>query len=567
MNHKACLLFALAVTLLAACTAAPEIQGSYDPAALKFDGEQAFAIEKDFVARFPNRASGYANNRLAAGWIEERLTAAGWNCAIDEWEITNYSQPVALNNVVCKLPGADSREILVIAHLDQAMTTIEGADNDAAGIAILLHLGEIFAREGGLPYSLAFVATDAEEYGMIGSRRYVTTHPDPNRIIAGFSLDNVGRSYYDGVKIEQIGQYRGFGALWLALAAKEAARHAGAWEVYTPSLVDQITGQMAPISMMDQGPLVAAGIPALGMAGREPPETAAEHFRLWHSPDDTLAVQSAAVVGEIGRVAEALLRQLLSMKGFPQEKGPYLYLPASRQVLRGWPLSLIFAAFVALFFAGSLLTARRPLAEKPGQWRTALPHFLGLWLPLIAYLLLLYLFVEAGWLLKFDQYPATSKDPYLTHPNWLIFGLSLAGLAVLLYLGRLAVRRLAGSMPQPQPGAIKSLALLVIGLAATYILVFNPFSLLFIVPLLFWFLITGRKGAGRLLDILFFLLGGLMLYALIYMFGFQVLHYNLGFLWMLLNMIATGTFSFLTMAVIAAMLASGLAMIVAPPKT
>jgi Zn-dependent M28 family amino/carboxypeptidase len=99
-------------------------------------------------------------------------------------------------------------EILVIAHHDQAMTTIQGADNDAAGIAILMHLGEIFSKEKPLPYTLVFVATDAEEYGMIGTGRYIETHPDPKNIIAGFSMDNVGRYYYDGVKMEQVGQYR-----------------------------------------------------------------------------------------------------------------------------------------------------------------------------------------------------------------------------------------------------------------------------------------------------------------------------------------------------------------------
>ena len=113
---------------------------------------------------------------------------------------------------------------------------------------------------------------------------------------------------------------------------------------------------------------------------------------------------------------------------------------------------------------------------------------------------------------------------------------------------------------------IKSFALFVIGLAAVYILALNPFSLLFIVPLLFWFLITGRKGLGRILDIVLFSLGGLMLYALIYMFGFLILHYNLAFLWMLLNMIADRMVSFPTMVVIAALFAAGLSIVVGMPK-
>ncbi len=565
MNAKS-MIFSIAILLLTACSGAPEIQASFDPADLKFDGEAAFAIETGLVTRFPDRASGHPNNKLAAEWVQARMSTAGWDCSIDQWEIVNYSQPTPLNNVVCRLSGDSAREILVIAHLDQAMTTVQGADNDAAGIAILMHVGEIFAKEKPLPYTLVFVATDAEEYGMIGSRRFIKNYPDPKNIIAGFSIDNVGRTYYDGVKIEQIGQYRNFGSLWLALALKEAASHSGLWPVVIPGVVDQMVGQMAPISFMDQGPIVAAGIPALGIAGREPPEYAEEHYRLWHDPDDTLEYQSASTVGNIGLVVEALLRQLLSMHSFPQESGPYLYMQGSNQVFHGWPLGIIFTSFTALFFLGSFLTARAPFAEKLVSWQAALPHFLSFWLPFVTFVVMLYLFVESGLLLKFYRYPATSKDPYLTQPNWLVFTLALVGLAALLFLGRRIAHQLARPSEQPPFGVIKSLSLFVTGLAAVYITAFNPFSLLFIVPLLFWFLIGGQKGLGRIFDFIFFALGGLMLYALIYMFGFLTLRYNFAFLWMLLNMVADRMVSFPTMVVIAAIFAAGLAMVVHPPQ-
>lgn len=566
MSTRLTILFFISFMFLAACSSAPEIQASFNPADLKFDGEQAFAIETELVTRFPDRASGYPNNKLAAEWIQAQMTAAGWDCSIDRWEIVNYSKPTPLNNVVCRLPGESEREILVIAHHDQAMTTVQGADNDGAGIAILLHLAEIFAAERPLPYTLVFVSTDAEEYGMIGSGRYIQNHPDVKNIIAGFSMDNVGRTYYDGIKMEQIGQYRNFGSLWLALALKEAASHAGLWPVVIPGVVDQMTGQMAPISFMDQGPLVAAGIPALGIAGREPPEYASEHYRLWHNPGDTLEYQSASTVGNIGLVAEALIRQLQSMPTFPQESGPYLYLEDSEQVLRGWPLWLICIGFTALFFLGSYLTGRASLAEKLKSWKSVLPHFLSFWLPLVAFVIMLYLFVESGLLLKFHRYPATTKDPYLTQPDWWVFALALMLLVALLFIGRWISRRFAGLDQEPSFRVIKSFALFVVGLGAVYILVFNPFSLLFIVPLLFWFLITGRKGWGRILDIAFFLLGGLMLYALIYMFGFLTLRYNFAFLWMLMNMIAIRMVSFPTMVMIAALFAAGLSMVVNPAK-
>jgi len=38
-----------------------------------------------------------------------------------------------------------------------------GRHNDGSGIAVMLHLAEIFAADGQPPYTLAFIATDGED--------------------------------------------------------------------------------------------------------------------------------------------------------------------------------------------------------------------------------------------------------------------------------------------------------------------------------------------------------------------------------------------------------------------
>lgn len=550
---------------LSACAVKPDVQMSYDPGTLRFSGDRAMELEREFVTRFPNRHSGQPNNRLAMEWLIAKLTDLGWSCRIDEWEIINYSRPVALNNAVCRLPGKSDREILVVAHHDQAPTTIQGADNNGSGVAILLHLAEVFANENPLHYTLVFAFTDAEEYGMIGSRRYVETHPNLQQIIAGISLDNLGRTYYDGVKMELVGQYDGYGALWLALTAREAARAAGLWDVYLRSTFDQVTDQAAPVSLMDQGPLVAASIPAIGFAGHFPESYADENYRLWHDPDDTLDYQSANVLGKSGLTAEALIRQLLSMDKFPKSFSPYLYFDSSGQVLQGLPLWLIFCGFVIIFFLGSLLGGKTSIQEKLLGWRFALPHFLGLWMPLLASIILLYVFVWVGLMDRYHAYPATTKDPALLHPRWPAVILFLLGLGVFFYLGRRLVRDDVNSTKHATHIQIMSLSMFIIGLSGVYVLWLNPFALLFFVPLLFWLLIAGRRGVGKILDLLLFLLGGLVVYALIYVFGFITLRYNLAFLWFMMNMFSIRMISFPTAAMITAIIGAGLALVVNPP--
>ena len=553
--------------LMAACSPAPSPRTTYAPAALRFSDQRALEIETAFVQQFPYRHSGQPNNRLAAEWLKVEFERLGLACLMDEWQVVNYSRPVPLQNVVCTLPGQSSREILLIAHTDQSPDTIQGADNDGSGIAILIGLAEVFAAEPVPAYTLRFVAVDGEEYGQLGTRRYVHTHPDTRQIIAGVTLDNLGKSFYNGLDLDPRGQFRGYGALRLQRLAQEAAGAAG--DVWVPQIdapLDQVLGQAVPISLMDEGALVARGVPAFGLAALVPPEFAQQHFDTYHSPGDTLDLQSTVPLYHAGRATEALVRQLLTLQAFPQEAGPYLYFEDTNLVLRGLPLWAIFAGFVGLFFFGAVLAARRVPAMAGAGWRAAAAHWLGLWLPVVGSGVLLYAFVAIGLMDRYAVYPATTKDEPLYEPHWPAVILWLLALPVLFWLGRRAAAWLRGSAPNATRAQYRALALAVVGLGGVYVLVSNPFSLLFQVPLLLWLLIGQRRGPGHAMDLVLFLLGGLVVYVLFYFFGFVILRNDWAILWFMLMVFSIGMVSFPTAAVIAAMLAAGLVLVVEAPQ-
>ena len=394
---------------------------------------------------------------------------------------------------------------------------------------------------------------------MLGARRFVQTHPNTQNIIAGISLDNLGKQFYSGMDIEAVGQFHGVGPLWLQRLAGRAAQAAGdLWVPHVRSPLDQLLGQATPISFMDEGPLIAAGVPALGFSGIVPPEAREQHRQTYHSPEDILTLQSPQVLQQSGRITEALLRQLLLMQSFPQESGPYLYFEAHEQVLSGLPLWALFAGFVAVFFLGSGNLFRAATKKTSEKDTRALPHFLGLWLPLVGGVWLLYGLVWVGLLDTYVIYPATTKDPALLQPHWPAIVLFLLGLG----LFRVLAKHLLRQHPKPDPLAIRSLALRVVGLAGLYVLIQNPFSLLFFIPLVSWFFITGRRGLGRLLDLLLFLLGGTMVYALFYFFGFVILRINFAILWYILMMFSIREIDPLTALTITAILAAGLSLIV-----
>ena len=85
MSYKRLLLLAVWLSsLLVACSSIPDTVISYDPASLRFSGEQAFVTQAAFVERFPYRHTGAPNNRLAVEWIRDQLAGHGLDCAIDE---------------------------------------------------------------------------------------------------------------------------------------------------------------------------------------------------------------------------------------------------------------------------------------------------------------------------------------------------------------------------------------------------------------------------------------------------------------------------------------------------
>ena len=254
------------------------------------------------------------------------------------------------------------------------------------------------------------------------------------------------------------------------------------------------------------------------------------------------------------------------MDQFPQESGPYLYFPESNSVLRGPLLWLVMIGFVLLFLLGSFWVVKRPLSETAGGWLVALPHLLGLWLPWVASVVLLYIMVEIGLMEKFEVYPAVARDPIVFNPRWPAVIIYVLGLILFFWLGRKLAARLQREMPAFW--GRKSLTLLFVGLGGVYLLFRNPFSLLFLAPTLLWFLVKSRQSkAGRILDWVLALGGGLIVYALLFFFGFVILRNNLAIFWYILMMFSIREVGFRSMAMTTAIIAAGLALVVNPPQT
>jgi len=102
--------------------------GQYDPAAA-LRRERAYASKRISSASSPTASAV----RRRPAWLPNgpgavrRLRPVLPDRRVERDQL---QPPTPLRNVVCRLPGASAREIVLIAHHDIAPTTAPGADND-----------------------------------------------------------------------------------------------------------------------------------------------------------------------------------------------------------------------------------------------------------------------------------------------------------------------------------------------------------------------------------------------------------------------------------------------------
>jgi aminopeptidase YwaD len=106
--------------------------------------------------------------------------------------VTATSEERRSENIIATGKGEGAPVLIFGAHYD-SVEAGPGANDNASGVAVMLELARVLAREG-FPLSVRFIAFGAEEQGLLGSREYVSRLSPAGRsaIRAMVSLDMVG---------------------------------------------------------------------------------------------------------------------------------------------------------------------------------------------------------------------------------------------------------------------------------------------------------------------------------------------------------------------------------------
>jgi len=184
-----------------------------------------------------------------------------------QMRLTRQSAHAEVNsaNVVGLLAGRDpalAREyVVVLAHLDHVGLGPEvegdpihnGAVDNAGGVAVMLEAARVLGA--GLPprRSVLFVATTAEEKGLLGAEFFARHLPVPaSEIVAAISVDGL-MAFHDFATIVALGEEHST----LGPISSKAARSIGARHVPDP-----IPGR-GNLALSDQYPMLRLGIPVL----------------------------------------------------------------------------------------------------------------------------------------------------------------------------------------------------------------------------------------------------------------------------------------------------------------
>ena len=203
----------LALLALAACVAwqgaaqSSRPDGAAAPRSDVLDAAQLLADARTLSSdEMEGREAGRAGGARARAYVEKRFKEAGLKPFG-----ASYLQPFKFShrreaglrdgaNVVGYVGGTaqPDRYLVVSAHYDHVGVRdgeiFNGADDNASGVAGLLAMAARFARRPP-KHSIIFVAFDAEETGMNGSRTFVAEPPvDLKRIALNVNLDMIGRN-------------------------------------------------------------------------------------------------------------------------------------------------------------------------------------------------------------------------------------------------------------------------------------------------------------------------------------------------------------------------------------
>ncbi len=249
-----------------------------------------------FEGRSPSQDGGKKSRNFVRSQFEELKLASVNDSYFQEFPLENREGEKFIGyNVMGVIKGTEFPEkyMVVSSHHDHMGIRdgeiYNGADDNGSGTCALFALAEYFQKNNP-KHSILFVAFDAEEWGLRGSRAFVSDPPIAlENILINMNMDMIGRNVNNEIYVTGTNHYPQLKDLFDGISS----------ELKVSFGHDGTDGKQDWSSSSDHGPFHQKGIPFLYFGEEDHPD--------YHKPTDTFAgIQPAFYVQAVELVLQTI---------------------------------------------------------------------------------------------------------------------------------------------------------------------------------------------------------------------------------------------------------------------
>jgi hypothetical protein len=473
--------FALAIAAFSLTGRPAPLRSSFAPDA--FEGARAFTELDSLAARFPERRAGSAGDRALAGYVAQTLRGLGGSAGggfvvhARSFSAQTIDGERELTNVIAQRPGSTGETpILLVAHRDAAA---RGARAELSATAALLELARVFAARE-TQRTIVLVSTSGGSGGDAGASDFAAQHAGP--FDAAIAIGDLAGARQHKPFVVPYSDAFGSAPVELQRTLADSITSEAGVDPGSPSGFGQLAHLAFPLTVGEQGPLNAAGIPAvLAQVSGERGPSAAERV-------------SAASLERFGR---AVLSAVDALDVSP-DVSPAMQtgLLIQRKTIPAWALRLLFGTLLLppLIVAADGLARARRRGLPVARW---LLWTLLCAVPFLLSALFAILLGAVGIIGAAPQAPIPPQA--LAFDGSAVASLLAVALALTLawLIWPVALRRL-GLRARPQSDAAGVAMLLVLLGVAVVVWLANPIAALLVLPALhIWLLIVSPELRPR----------------------------------------------------------------------
>ncbi|HEV7529542.1 MAG TPA: M28 family peptidase [Solirubrobacteraceae bacterium] len=254
--------FALAIAAFSLTGRPSALHSSLAPDA--FEGRPAFAELTSLAGQFPDRRPGGAGDEALASYVARTLrglggtAGGGFTVRTRHFTAQTIRGERALTTVIATRPGSTgATPIVILAHRDAPSA---GARAELSATAALLELARVFAARE-TQRTIVLVSTSGGTGGDAGAAQFAAEQRGP--FDAAIVLGDLAGARQRKPFVVPFSDGYGTAPAQLQRTVDDAIAQEGGSDPGAPSAIGQLAHLAFPLTVGEQGPLNAAGIPAV----------------------------------------------------------------------------------------------------------------------------------------------------------------------------------------------------------------------------------------------------------------------------------------------------------------